>query len=73
MTRTQQSFNQNRRSFLQYSFMGLGAFVGNGLLLPRSVNSFPQTLSAIGDLLPPDKNGVRLPEGFSSRIVARSG
>jgi uncharacterized protein len=53
--------------------MSLGAFVGNSLLLPRSANSFPQTLNAIGDLLLPDKNGVRLPEGFSSRIVARSG
>ena len=78
MTGKQQTFSQNRRRFLQRSFMGLSTFVGNSLLLPRSAisvtaNSFPQTLNAIGDLLPPDKNGVRLPEGFSSRIVARSG
>ena len=30
-------------------------------------------ISSIGPLLPADENGLRLPEGFSSRIVARSG
>ena len=65
-------YNQNRRRFLQYSFMGLSAFVGNSLLLPSTANSYP-TLDSIGDLQSPDKNGVRLPEGFTSRIVARSG
>lgn len=30
-------------------------------------------IAAIGDLGPADANGVRLPPGFSSRIVARSG
>jgi len=73
MTRKQQSFSQNRRSFLQYSFMGLGAFVGNSLLLPNIANSSPLTLGSIGDLQTPDSNGVRLSKGFSSRIVARSG
>jgi secreted PhoX family phosphatase len=58
--------------------MGLGAFVSNSLFFPKSVYSETslsslQSLSAISDLLPPDANGVRLPEGFSSRIVARSG
>jgi len=69
----QPGFSQKRRSFLQYSFMGLGAFVGNSLLLPNIANSSPLTLGSIGDLQAPDKNGVRLPKGFSSRIVARSG
>jgi len=73
MTRKQSAFSQDRRSFLQYSFMGLGVFVGNSLLLPRSANSSPQTLNAISDLQEPDSHGVRLPKGFSSRIVARSG
>ena len=53
--------------------MGLGAFVGNSLLLPNVANSFPLALGSIGDLQAPDKNGVRLPKGFSSRIIARSG
>lgn len=73
MTGKLQSFSQNRRRFLQHSFMGLGAFVGNSLLLPSIANSSPLTLDSIGDLQAPDKNGVRLPKGFSSRIVARSG
>jgi len=30
-------------------------------------------LAAIGPLRPADENGVRLPEGFSSRIIARTG
>jgi secreted PhoX family phosphatase len=58
--------------------MGLGAFVGNSLFLPRianagSANSSSHTLETIGELLAPDENGVRLPSGFASRIVARSG
>jgi len=69
----QQSFSQNRRSFLQYSFLGLGAFVGNSLLLSNIANSSPVTLDPIDDLQAPDSNGVRLPKGFSSRIVAQSG
>ncbi len=73
MTRRQRSFSQDRRSFLQHSFMGLGVFVSNSLLLPRFANSSPQSLDIIDDLQAPDKNGVRLPKGFSSRIVARSG
>ncbi len=73
MTRKQQTFSQNRRRFLQHSFMGLGAIVGNSLLLPNITNASPLSLGSIGDLQTPDKNGVRLPKGFSSRIVARSG
>jgi secreted PhoX family phosphatase len=73
MARTQPGFNQNRRSFLQYSFMGLGAFVGNSLLSPNITHASPLSLESIGDLQAPDGNGVRLPKGFSSRVVARSG
>jgi len=73
MTRKRQIFSCKRRSFLQYSFLGLGAFVGNSLLSPNIANSSPSTLGSIGDLQVADSNGVRLPKGFSSRIVARSG
>ena len=73
MTRKQQTFSCKRRSFLQYSFMGLSAFVGNSLLLPNISNASPLGLESIGDLQAPDSNGVRLPKGFSSRIIARSG
>ncbi|MFB3090352.1 MAG: translocation protein TolB, partial [Gammaproteobacteria bacterium] len=77
MTGKQQTFSQNRRRFLQHSFIGLGAFVGNSLFLPQNAysviaNSSPQALHTIGELLAADENGVRLPKGFTSRIVARS-
>jgi len=72
MTSKQQTFSQNRRRFLQHSFMGLGAFVGNSLFFPGNAYSSPQALHTIGELLAADENGVRLPKGFTSRIVARS-
>jgi len=61
-----------RRKLLQYGFMGLGAFVGNALL-PSPIKAASLPLASLGELLPPDQNGVRLPAGFTSRIVARSG
>ncbi|WP_292993265.1 alkaline phosphatase PhoX [Nitrosomonas sp.] len=68
------TFNPHRRKLLQYSFMGLGAFFGNALLpSPLKAASLSLSLAARGELLPPDQNGVRLPAGFTSRIVARSG
>jgi len=66
MTGKQQGFSQKRRSFLQYSFMGLGAFVGNSLLLPNIADSSPLTLGSIGDLQAPDKQtGFPIRERFS--------
>ncbi|MBX9916021.1 MAG: DUF839 domain-containing protein [Nitrosomonas sp.] len=65
------TFNPQRRKLLQYGFMALGAFAGN-VLLPSAVRS-AASLAALGELLPPDRNGVRLPAGFTSRIVAHSG
>ena len=65
-------FDIRRRRLLQYSFIGLGAFVGNSLL-PRSIQAASLSRVSLGGLLPPDQNGVRLPAGFTSRIVARSG
>ena len=73
MTRKQRTFIQNRRRFLLHSFMGLGAFVGNSLLLPKITKASPLSLGSIGDLQTHDSNGVRLPEGFSSRVIARTG
>lgn len=65
-------FDIRRRRLLQYGFIGLGAFVGNSLL-PRSIQAASLSRISLGGLLPPDQNGVRLPAGFTSRIVARSG
>jgi uncharacterized protein len=40
--------------------------LGGGVLLP------PAAQAALGDLQPADANGLRLPAGFTSRVVARS-
>jgi len=66
-----EKLNLSRRKLLQYSFAGLGTFVGSSLL----AGSFKQSsLSQImlGPLLPPDHNGLRLPKGFNSKIIAQS-
>lgn len=62
----------NRRRFLQYGFMGLGAFFGN-ILLPSTARAAASSLLSLGNLGPPDANGICLPPGFTSRIVAYSG
>ncbi len=69
---TQDLFNAERRKFLCYGFWGISAFVGNGLF-PASIQSTALAKSLIGKLQPPDQNGIRLPKGFFSRIVAYSG
>ncbi|MBS0496596.1 MAG: DUF839 domain-containing protein [Proteobacteria bacterium] len=68
------TFNSQRRKLLQYGFGSLGIFAGNALL-PSALQaaSLVSRLTAHAELLPPDQNGVRLPPGFTSRIVARSG
>ncbi len=67
------TLNTDRRTLLQYGFLSLGAFAGNALL-PSLVNAatLKSLLASQRELLPPDQNGVRLPAGFASRIVARS-
>ncbi|MBX3617738.1 alkaline phosphatase PhoX [Nitrosomonas sp.] len=67
------TFNTDRRTLLQYGFLSLGAFAGNALL-PAFGNAaaLHSLLTSQRELLPPDPNGVRLPAGFTSRIVACS-
>ncbi len=71
-----------RRDFLRYGAAGFSAFLGGGLLsgcrdhsdiqaAPQQI--FESNLGNLGSLLAPDENGVMLPPGFTSRIVARSG
>jgi hypothetical protein len=66
------AFDRQRRKLLQYGFFGLGVLAGNAVL-PFPVKAASWPLASLGELLPPDENGVRLPAGFTSRIVARSG
>lgn len=64
--------NSKRRELLRYGFWGMSAFVGASLL-PAPMKAAALAQSSIGPLQPPDKNGIRLPNGFFSRIVAFSG
>lgn len=64
--------DQNKRRFLKQGLCGVGVYgVGalwSNLLLGGCSNNHQDL-----QLKPADANGVRLPVGFSSRIVARSG
>ena len=66
-------FEQHRRKLLKFGLVsGLGIFFsGHWTSVPSQAASLIH--AAKNGLLPPDANGVRLPRGFSSRIVARSG
>ena len=76
----------SRRRFLGHAALGAGLLTIGGSVV-AGVNEATRSLLGAsrseshrrffqalgGGLLPPDANGVRLPVGFSSRIVARSG
>src|SRR5688572_30386572 len=63
----------DRRSFLRISTVGTAAAVvgirGFDLALPAA----HAASGPYGPLQPADGNGIRLPPGFTSRVVARSG
>lgn len=63
----------DRRQFLRRVVAG-GAVAGLGPAFWRSALAAPAQAgeSPYGELLPPDPNGVMLPEGFTSRVVAAS-
>lgn len=66
--------SDKRRRFLQMGAAGLGYFLAGGL--GRYSRAAEQaaffSLSQIGPLQPADHNGIMLPPGFKSRVVARS-
>lgn len=64
-----------RRRFLQKSFAGMGWVMAGGMLTRCSDGEPPlvSNIGALGPLQDPDENGIRLPEGFTSRVVARAG
>lgn len=73
-----QKITQTRREFLSHGSRGMALFVAAGLSLSgralRAAEPGPfYSLEHLGPLMPPDANGVMLPAGFRSRIVARSG
>ncbi|MDA1312154.1 MAG: DUF839 domain-containing protein [Acidobacteria bacterium] len=79
--------HRGRRAFLRRGLVGMGV-LATGSVLSRCREASPVSASPItperrelhigdrmgklGPLRPADENGVRLPEGFSSRILARS-
>ncbi len=73
------SVDETRRQLLQTSLFGaVAAFVGGnvaGCGAGSDALGFPTPVPVqpFGPLQDPDPNGIRLPSGFVSRIVARSG
>lgn len=64
-----------RRQFMQMGLTGFGCFLAGGVTgLRSSAQSAPfYSLASIGPLQEPDANGIMLPTGFQSRMVARTG
>ncbi len=81
------SLGTQRREFIRLGVKGLAAFAGGSLLaggLTITASGRVQAqeghsdisfagLNALGPLLPPDENGIMLPAGYRSRIVAMTG
>lgn len=69
----------DRRQFLRLGVQGAALFAAGGLLrFQESLALDPEaapfySLANLGPLQEPDENGLKLPQGFKSRIVARSG
>lgn len=63
----------SRRDFLASGLASLGAIAVAPGILPRILAAPRVSEGPYGPLRPADANGVMLPRGFSSRIVARSG
>lgn len=73
-----------RRQFLECSLLGAGLLTiapslltgCSSVVAPQRITqlfrSHSSNIETLGPLREPDENGVRLPEGFTSRIVARS-
>ena len=64
----------DRRTFLSWSAHSFAAFIGGSFIsAAQAAENAPLFAHLPGALLPPDQNGLRLPPGFKSRIIARSG
>jgi secreted PhoX family phosphatase len=77
--RADQIIDSTRRQFLRQGFAGVGWVMAGGTLSRCGSsdggmsNPTMSDIANLGPLLDPDENGLRLPAGFSSRVVARSG
>ena len=77
--RANRIIDSTRRQFLRQSFAGIGWVVAGGTLSRCSSSDGEMSAAAmsnianLGPLMAPDENGLRLPAGFSSRVIGRSG
>src|SRR5882757_482289 len=63
-----------RRNFLRAAMVGAGVTAFGNTLTPSAMAAPAQNgPSPYGPLQPANANGIQLPAGFTSRIVARSG
>jgi hypothetical protein len=63
-----------RRTVLRTVVIGAGTAAFSGPLWPEAFAAVAQPgPSPYGELLPADTNGLQLPAGFTSRVIARSG
>ncbi|NOZ51546.1 MAG: DUF839 domain-containing protein [Gammaproteobacteria bacterium] len=84
ISQQQQSVDFVRRRLLKRVFMAAGAIaIGapqitacSNVLSFKKIHNYFKTLkcniSSLGPLMAPDVNGIRLPEGFTSKIIAQS-
>jgi len=67
-------FSRSRRVFLRQSLQSAGALglgvIGGQVAIARPANAAGGGADSFGPLMPADANGLMLPAGFSSRIVA---
>ena len=66
----------SRRAFVRggaKTLSGWGLLSASGVMAPGIVRSYESGADSFGPLEPPDSNGLMLPPGFSSRVVAVSG
>lgn len=63
----------DRRSFLRTSGVSVGGVALGGSLWRGTSELVDAEEGPYGALRSPDENGIRLPDGFRSRVVARSG
>jgi hypothetical protein len=66
----------NRRDVLRYGFAGLGVLLTSSWLSgcgETATRSQTSNIANLGPLGEPDVNGIRLPAGFTSRILGRCG
>ncbi|MES2605675.1 MAG: alkaline phosphatase PhoX [Pseudomonadota bacterium] len=66
-----------RRQFLRWGSRSFATFLAGAGAVPFSsvaatAEPLFADLSQLGELMPPDSNGLRLPHGFRSRIIAHS-